>query len=118
MSKLWVKYNIYSAVKVSTEICEDIADFKEAIKKKLSPDLDYIPPSRISISLTEGGPPLEPDAPIPSQNTAKTPLFVTATENIPPAFSENPFSFFGTNIGNQTAGSQCNYLVLTRKVFY
>jgi hypothetical protein len=65
------------AFKVAPESCQDVADFKLVCKKKLSPDLDNIPCSRIFLSLTDNGPPLQPGAPLPSFNTAETPIFIS-----------------------------------------
>ena len=76
MTKLWVKFKTNNAVKISTEGCQDIDDFLEACKKKLSPLLDSYAPAQLSLSNTADGPPFEPDDAIPAQNTAKTPLII------------------------------------------
>jgi hypothetical protein len=57
MSKLWVKFGEYNPTRVSTEGCELVDDFIEAVQKKLQ---ILNPPQEISISLTEGGNPLRP----------------------------------------------------------
>jgi hypothetical protein len=81
MSKLWVKLSPNNSVKVSAKDCNDIDDFIEACKKKLSPHFDSIATDQLSLSLTEGGTPLEPDSSLPESenNTAKTPLFISIT---------------------------------------
>ena len=76
MTKLWVKFKPNNAVKVSTEECQDVDDFLEACKKKLSPHFDSIATDQLSLSTTDGGAPLQPDDAIPAQNTAKAPLFI------------------------------------------
>ena len=64
----------YNPVKVSADGCRDVDDFIKAIKKELQvPN----PPQELFLSMTDGGPSLNPDDPIPGQNTAKTPLFVS-----------------------------------------
>ena len=90
--KLWVllKSNdpavINKPIKVSTKDCEDVDDFIEAVKKKLSPDLDAIAVNRISLHLTENADALRRGlglSALPSQpgyvtNTDESPLFITA----------------------------------------
>ena len=91
MTKLWVKLKTNNATQVSTEECQNVDDFLEACKEKLSPDLDSIPASRLSLSITEGGPALRPGVvvtDIPSQpgysvNDDEHPLFITATDTAP-----------------------------------
>ena len=79
MTKRWVKFkNSYNPTQVSTEDCQNVDDFLEACKKKLSPLLDSYAPAQLSLSTTEGTP-LEPDDPIPAQNTAKSPFFISVT---------------------------------------
>ena len=80
MSKLWIKFKTYSAVKVSIEDCQDVNDFLKACKKELLFFYGQFPPGELSLSTTEGGSPLEPDDPIPAPNTAKTPLFISVEE--------------------------------------
>jgi hypothetical protein len=88
MTKLWVKLKPNNAAEVSTENCTNVYQFIKEVKKELSPDLDNIPPSRISLSLTDGGPALRPGlqlTDIPSQpgyleNDDENPLFITVTE--------------------------------------
>ena len=91
MTKRWVKFkNSYNPTQVSTEDCQNVDDFLEACKKKLSPLLDSYSSAQLSLSTTtDGGTPLEPDDPIPAQNTAKNPLFIGIKENqpIPPPLS-------------------------------
>ena len=76
MTKRWVKFKANNAVKVSTEQCQDVDDFIEACKKKLLFLYGQFPPGELYLSTTDGGPPFEPDDPVPAQNTAKTPLFI------------------------------------------
>lgn len=83
MTKLWVKYKNNNSIKVSTEYCEDVDDFLEACKKKLSSKLGSYDVDQLSLSTTDGGTPLQPDDDIPAQNTAKNPLFITATDTSP-----------------------------------
>ena len=80
MTKRWVKFKTNNATQVSTEECQNVDDFLEACKKELSPDLDSVPASRLSLSTTVGGTPLQPDDPIPAQNTAQIPLFISIVD--------------------------------------
>ena len=90
MSKLWVKFRSNNPTRVSTEGCEIVDDFLEACKKKLSPDLDSIPASRLSLSTTDGGTALRPGlllTAIPSQpgyveNDDEHPLFISVAEQV------------------------------------
>jgi hypothetical protein len=81
MSKLWVKYGENNATRVSTEGCEIVDDFIEAVKKKLTPLLEAYAPAQISISLTEGGQTFDPGDVLPDQNTSKNPLFIIVQRN-------------------------------------
>ena len=65
-------------IKVAADGCKDVDDFIHAIKKKLSPKLDQVAVNNISLHLTENSPSLEPDDPIPAQNTRQTALVVIA----------------------------------------
>ena len=81
--KLWIllKTNdstvVNRPVKVSTEGCDDVCDFIDAIKKKLPKQLEDYDPSFITLHLTQDSPALEPDDPLPAQNTKPTALIVT-----------------------------------------
>ena len=81
--KLWVLLKtsdptvVNLPVKVSTESCDDVCDFIDAIKKKLPKQLDDYDPSFITLHLTQDSPALEPDDPLPAQNTKQTALVVT-----------------------------------------
>ena len=77
MSERWVKFKTNRAIQVSTNGCLNVDHFIEACKGKLSPLLDFFASAQLSLSLTDGGTPLEPDDPIPAQNTAKTCLFIS-----------------------------------------
>jgi hypothetical protein len=79
MTKLWVKFKPNNATRVSTEECQDVDDFLKACKKELSPHFDSVAIDQLFLSLTDGGEALQPDDPLPAQNTAKTPLFITIT---------------------------------------
>jgi hypothetical protein len=80
MTKLWLKYKNNNPTQVSTEECHNVDDFLKACKKELQiPN----PPQELSLSTTDGGTPLQPDDYIPAQNTAKNPLFITATATSP-----------------------------------
>lgn len=83
MTKLWVKFKTNNATQVSTEECQNVDDFLKQCKKELSPLLDSFAPAQLSLSTTDGGTPLQPDDAISAQNTAKTPLFITATDTTP-----------------------------------
>ena len=83
MAKLWVKCKNNNAVKVSTEDCQDVDDFLKACKKELSSKLGSYDVDQLCLSTTDGGTPLQPDDDIPAQNTAKNPLFITATDTSP-----------------------------------
>jgi hypothetical protein len=84
MTKRWVKFKTNNAVKVSTEEFQDVDDFLEACKNKLSPLLDSYAPAQLSLSTTDGGTPLRPGLllnDIPSQpgyseNDDEHPLFI------------------------------------------
>jgi hypothetical protein len=84
-TKLWVKYKNNNSTQVSTKECQNVDDFLEACKKKLSPLLDSYAPAQLSLSTTDGGPPLQPDDSITqiTGNNAKNPLFITATATSP-----------------------------------
>lgn len=81
--KLWVllKSNDSAVVnhptQVPTKDCDNVDDFIDAVKKKLSPKLDAITVDNITLHLTEDSPALEPDDPLPAQNTKQTALVVT-----------------------------------------
>ncbi|KAK5670967.1 hypothetical protein QVD99_002738 [Batrachochytrium dendrobatidis] len=81
MTKLWVKFKPNNATRVSTEDCEIVDDLLKACKKELSPHFDSYAIDQLSLSTTDGGTPLQPDDPIPAQNTAKTPLFITVADS-------------------------------------
>ncbi|EGF78846.1 hypothetical protein BATDEDRAFT_90292 [Batrachochytrium dendrobatidis JAM81] len=81
MTKLWVKFKPNNATRVSTEDCENVDDLLKACKKELSPHFDSYAIDQLSLSTTDGGTPLQPDDPIPAQNTAKTPLFITVADS-------------------------------------
>jgi hypothetical protein len=93
--KLWVLLNsndsavVNHPVKVSTNDCEDVDDFIDAIKKKLSPDLDAVAVNRITLHITEYSPALRPGLALSTIlaqsgfiNNDKSPLVVTVP---PPA---------------------------------
>jgi hypothetical protein len=77
MSKLWVKFKHNNATRVSTEGCQVVDDFLEACKKKLCSKLGSYDVDQISLCTTDGGTPFQPDDPLPAENTAKTPLFIS-----------------------------------------
>ncbi|KAJ8331068.1 hypothetical protein O5D80_001078 [Batrachochytrium dendrobatidis] len=81
MTKLWVKFKPNNATRVSTEDCEIVDDLLKACKKELLSLYGQFPPGQLSLSTTDGGTPLQPDDPIPAQNTAKTPLFITVADS-------------------------------------
>ena len=86
--KLWVllKSNDSAVVnhptQVPTKDCENVDDFIKAIKKELSPKLDAIAVDNITLHITKDSPALEPDDPLPAQNTKQTALVVAVP---PPA---------------------------------
>ena len=80
MSKLWVRFGHYNPTRVSTKDCDNVDDFLKACKKELPSKLGSYDIDQLSLSTTVGGPPLEPDAPLPSQNTAKTPLIIRVAD--------------------------------------
>ena len=82
-TKLWVKYKNNNSTQVSTKECQNVDDFLEACKKKLPHLLGSYDSAQLSLSTTDGGTALQPDDDIPSQNTAKNPLFITATDTSP-----------------------------------
>ena len=88
MTKLWVKFKSNNAVKVSTEECQDVDDFIKACKKELPHLLGSYDSAQLVLSTTADGTPLQPDDAIPAQNTAKAPLFITATDT---SFRLKPF---------------------------
>lgn len=85
-SKLWVKFGGNNATQVSTEGCQNVDDFLEACKKKLSPLLDSYAPAQLSLSTTDGGPSLVSWLPLSdlslqpgySPNDGPHPLFIYA----------------------------------------
>jgi hypothetical protein len=90
--KLWIllKSNdsavVNKPVKVPTDGCQDVDDFIDAVKKKLSNELGTVDPNRITLHLTKDSPALEPDDPLPVQNTKQTALVVS----VPPPASAAP----------------------------
>ena len=78
MSKLWVKFQEFKAVKVSVEGCEDVNDVIKACKKELSPLLDSFASAQLFLSTTvDGSSSFDPGDPIPATpNTSKTPLYI------------------------------------------
>ena len=92
MSKLWIKFKTYSAVKVSIEDCQDVDDFLKACKKELSQKLGSYDVDQLSLSTTEGGSPLEPDDPFHLQTLQRllslsvlknNPLFLKGAAHLP-----------------------------------
>ena len=75
-ANLWVKFK-NNPTKVPTQECDNVDHFSKACKKELSNLLGSYAPGQFSLSTTEGGTPLEPDDPLPDQNTGKTPLFIS-----------------------------------------
>ena len=86
--KLWVLLKSHDSAVVNnpTQVlskdCENVDDFIEAIKKKLSNKLGHVDSDDITLHLTKDGPALEPDDPLPAQNTKQTALVVAVP---PPA---------------------------------
>jgi hypothetical protein len=88
MTKIWVKFKTNNAVKVFTEECQDVDDFLEACKEKLSPLLDSYAPAQLCLSTTDGGLALRPGlllTAIPSQpgyveNDDEHPLFISVAD--------------------------------------
>ena len=93
--ELWVLLKSHDSaavnkpVKVSTDGCQDVDDFIEAVKKKLSPRLDLVDPDNITLHLTEDSTALRPDLSLNSVvsqpdsiNNYESPLLVTVS---PPA---------------------------------
>jgi hypothetical protein len=85
MPKLWIKFKAYNATKVSTEGCQNVDDFLEACKKKLSQKLGSYDTDQLSLSTTANGPSLGPGlllTAIPFQpgyveNDVENPLFIS-----------------------------------------
>ncbi|KAJ3307851.1 hypothetical protein HDV04_002450, partial [Boothiomyces sp. JEL0838] len=90
-SELWVKLGNYRATQVSTDGCSNVDKFLKACKKELEPDLDNVSLARLTLSTTENGPPLEPGAHLPAENTARTPLFIRVVDN---SSSQTPIAKF------------------------
>ncbi len=80
MNKIWVKFNQFHATQVSSVGCENVDDFLKAVKRELSSKLGPYDTDQLTLSLTVGGPALEPDDNLPIQNTARTPLIVSVVE--------------------------------------
>jgi hypothetical protein len=82
MSKLWVQLKPYSPTRVSTQDCQDIDDFKAAIKKGLLFLYGTFPDGDISLSLPVGST-LAPDLLLKDllnqpgfNNTAQSPIYI------------------------------------------
>jgi hypothetical protein len=60
MSKLWVKFKTYNAVKVSTDGRQDVDDFLKQCKKELLFLYGQFPPGELTLSTTDGGLALRP----------------------------------------------------------
>ena len=58
--KLWVKYQSFNPVKVSTNDCEDVSDFIRACKKELSPHFDSFAFDQLFLTTTVGGTSIRP----------------------------------------------------------
>lgn len=86
--KLWVLLKSHdSAVvnhptQVPTKDCDNVDDFIKAVKKELQLPQ---PPQEITLHTTEDAPALEPDDPLPAQNTKQTALAVTAPPSAAPS---------------------------------
>jgi hypothetical protein len=88
MTKLGVKFKTNNAVKVPTEECQDVDDFLEASKKKLSSKLGFYDVDQLCLSTTDGGSPLRPGLllnDIPSQpgyseNDDEHPLIISVSD--------------------------------------
>jgi hypothetical protein len=81
MSKLWVKFEDYEVTQVSTQGCFILYEFIKAVKKTLPRKLGDYDLDQISFSLTKGGPPLNPNIPLPASNTASEPLYIKVIES-------------------------------------
>ena len=90
-AELWVLLKshdsavVNQAVLVSTQHCRYVTHFIDAVKKKLSPKLDQVSVDNITLLVTKDGPALEPDDPLPAQNTKQTALVVTAPPSAAPS---------------------------------
>jgi hypothetical protein len=62
--------------KISSENCANVDDFIKEVKTELLSTLGSFSPGQISIHLTDGGAALEPDGLLPTENTAKSPLYM------------------------------------------
>jgi hypothetical protein len=80
MTKRWVKFKANNATRVSTEDSEIVDDFLKQCKKELPLKLGSYDVDQLCLSTTDGGTPLQPDDPIPAQNTAQTPLFISISD--------------------------------------
>ena len=58
-------------------------DLLKQCKKELLFLYGQLPPGELSLSTTADGAPLQPDDPIPAQNTAKSPLFINVADTSP-----------------------------------
>jgi hypothetical protein len=70
MFKLWVQFKERNPVLVSTEGCDNVAEFLEACKRKLSPLFDSIPIDQLLLSSSVGT--FRNYGAIPVQNTGST----------------------------------------------
>ena len=67
---------------VSTEGCQNVADFREEIKKKFSPDLDSYPTHRLTLYEADGTTVIDPETDIEDLFVTKgKPLIVKVEEN-------------------------------------
>ena len=81
MSKLWVKFQEFKAVKVSVEGCEDVEDLLVACIKKLPRVLGSFDSAQLFLSTTVDGDPLRPGLPLTgipgySENNDEHPLYI------------------------------------------
>ena len=90
MPKLWIKFKTYSAVKVSTEDCQDVNDFLKACKKELSQKLGSYDVDQLSLSTTECGSALRPGLKLTDlssqpgylENSDENPLYISIEEEM------------------------------------
>jgi hypothetical protein len=91
-SKLWVKFEKSNSFQVSKEGCENVFDFLEALVKETSPVFDDVAIKDLTLSTQDRT--LEPDEPLPEENTETSPLLLAIPRKYDNTFGTPTFSSF------------------------
>jgi hypothetical protein len=102
MSKLWIKFKTNNAVKVSTEECQDVDDFLEACKKKLSSKLGSYDVDQLTLLQPDGTTQIDPGEVIEKLNEFAVgpwnPLVVTVATPAPISSPKKQLTYKGLDV--------------------